>query len=196
MKYLIIFILSIQSVMACQLSIPESYVPTFLNPPVQGHYQKCEDKPEDKCICVEKADPWTSELQDELTNGEPIYSDKANILACESEEACELLRMGHCKELPDYSFFYSFTTNDGFEAYCTKLLGYEQVKTGNKILVENAQKKAAYLANIEAKKQAEEDKKLQKTELMGKLKAVKKSDLTSNAKTVEVLMGVLELLKE
>ena len=52
---------------ACQLSIPESYVPTFLNPPVSGHYEKCEDKPEEKCFCVDEVDPYTSELITEIT---------------------------------------------------------------------------------------------------------------------------------
>ncbi len=49
---------------ACQLSIPESYVPTFLNPPVSGHYKKCEEAPEEKCVCVENVDPWATDLID------------------------------------------------------------------------------------------------------------------------------------
>jgi hypothetical protein len=55
---------------ACQLSIPESYVPTFLNPPVSGHYMKCEEKPEEKCFCVDEVDPYTSELLTEITQDE------------------------------------------------------------------------------------------------------------------------------
>lgn len=51
---------------ACQLSIPESYVPTFLNPPVSGHYTKCEDKPEEACHCVDDVDPYASVLIDEV----------------------------------------------------------------------------------------------------------------------------------
>jgi hypothetical protein len=49
---------------ACQLSIPESYVPTFLNPPVSGHYQKCESEP---CYCVDNVDPWISEFVTEFS---------------------------------------------------------------------------------------------------------------------------------
>ncbi len=49
---------------ACQLSIPERYVPTFLNPPVSGHYKKCEEAPEEKCVCVENVDPWATDLID------------------------------------------------------------------------------------------------------------------------------------
>lgn len=71
MKTLIIFTVLYTSMvfqsLACQLSIPESYVPTFLSPPVSGHYMKCEDKPEEKCFCVDEVDPWTSEMVTEIT---------------------------------------------------------------------------------------------------------------------------------
>ena len=49
---------------ACKLSIPESYIPTFLTPPVSGHYKKCEEAPEEKCVCVESVDPWSTDLID------------------------------------------------------------------------------------------------------------------------------------
>jgi hypothetical protein len=61
---LTILAVACENAKACKLSIPESYIPTFLNPPVYGHYQKCEDKPEEKCHCVEKVDPWTADLID------------------------------------------------------------------------------------------------------------------------------------
>lgn len=64
MKYLIIFILSINTAFACKLSIPERDVARFLAPPVSGHYLKCEDYPEDKCHCVENVDPWATDLID------------------------------------------------------------------------------------------------------------------------------------
>ena len=52
---------------ACQFSIPESYLPTFLTPPVSGHYEKCNEKPEEKCFCIDNVDPYTSELVTEIT---------------------------------------------------------------------------------------------------------------------------------
>ncbi len=74
MKNLIfIFLLVSFPVLACKLSIPESYVPTFLNPPVSGHYEKCESKPSEKCVCVETVDPWINDYID----GSFVYnSDK------------------------------------------------------------------------------------------------------------------------
>ena len=53
---------------ACQLSIPESYIPTFLNPPISGHYEKCEDKQDEKCECVYNVDPYISEYVTETSN--------------------------------------------------------------------------------------------------------------------------------
>lgn len=74
MKYLIILFLSINTAFACQLSIPERDITRFLNPPVSGHYLKCEDYPEDKCVCVESVDPYATDLID----GELVYNaDKA-----------------------------------------------------------------------------------------------------------------------
>jgi hypothetical protein len=70
MKYLIILSILINSALACQLSIPESYIPTFLNPPVSGHYMKCEEKPEEKCFCIDNVNPYTSELLTEITQDE------------------------------------------------------------------------------------------------------------------------------
>lgn len=87
MKYLILFILSINTALACKLSIPESYIPTFLNPPVSGHYEKCEDKPNEKCHCVEAIDPWTSELTDNMVLD---FIRKEQEASCESEEDCQL----------------------------------------------------------------------------------------------------------
>lgn len=51
---------------ACQLSIPESYIPIFLAPPVSGHYVKCEELPKEPCVCVDDVDPWTAVKVDEV----------------------------------------------------------------------------------------------------------------------------------
>lgn len=75
MKYFFLTLLFIQSSLACQISIPESYIPIFLNPPVSGAYKACELAPEDPCHCVEKIDPWSAELIDE-TDEAGIYTGK------------------------------------------------------------------------------------------------------------------------
>lgn len=83
MKYLILLILSVNTALACKLSIPESYVSTFLNPPVSGHYEKCEDKPEEKCICVDDKDPWTHEY----VEGELVVNEAKKAAREQAEKA-------------------------------------------------------------------------------------------------------------
>lgn len=76
MKYLLILSLFIvNSALACNLAIPVSYVPTFLNPPVVGAYAKCDTAPEDQCICIDDISPYYSELVDEMGEGE-IYTGR------------------------------------------------------------------------------------------------------------------------
>jgi hypothetical protein len=92
---LMIFAITLPS-FACKLSIPESYIPTFLSPPVSGHYQKCEDKPEEKCHCVEDVDPWTSVVADNMVldfiRKEKAESclDEADCAAKEAALICDL----------------------------------------------------------------------------------------------------------
>lgn len=98
MKYIIV-VLSFISMpaLACKLSIPESYIPTFLAPPVIGHYQKCEDRPKDKCHCVENVDPWTTDFID----GELVHnSDKkfAKELAEKNAEQARIQKEEKCRE--------------------------------------------------------------------------------------------------
>lgn len=77
--YIILALISIDS-FACQFSIPESYVPTFLNPPVSGHYEKCDSEP---CHCIDTVNPWTYALIDEVDELE-IYT--GNKILVESQQ--------------------------------------------------------------------------------------------------------------
>jgi hypothetical protein len=155
-KYLILLILSINSAIACNLSIPESYIPTFLNPPVIGAYETCESKPNETCHCVDNINSWYSSFVPEIINGSPIYGEKQNISPCVDEESCELLRPFLCQEIKDSYFFYATKSNNGYEAYCTLITGYEQIPSGNKILVTDETKLQAYNAKIAAEKAFEE----------------------------------------
>lgn len=144
MKYLIILSFLINSALACQLSIPESYIPTFLNPPVSGHYMKCEDKPEEKCFCVDEVDPWTSDLVDNVVLD---YIAKSNEITCIDELDCgakfiELSCSLNDEKIKNY---------DLLSVYCAKPI----YKIDGKKLVENAEKKTAYEAAQASKKQLE-----------------------------------------
>lgn len=145
MKYLILFILSINTALACKLSIPERDVARFLAPPVSGHYLKCEDYPEDKCHCVEAIDPWVAELID---NVEVVYL-KGAYLGCEGD--CE-------SKLP------LLTCELGEEKISAETIVYCQKTSAfinGKKLVNSEAKKAAREAaekNAEDAKKAKEEK--------------------------------------
>ena len=129
---------------ACQISIPESYVPTFLNPPVSGHYMKCEDKPEEKCFCVDSVDPWASELVD---NEVIDYISKLNETSCSDIADCDAKFIELSCSLDEEKI----KNYDLLSVYCAKPI----YKIDGKKLVENAEKKAAYEAAQASKKQLE-----------------------------------------
>ena len=148
MKYLIILILSINTALACKLSIPERDVSRFLNPPVSGHYLKCEDYPEDKCHCVESVDPWSAELIDneviDFIRKEKAVSclDEADCLKKESEQICDIGKVIRTES----------------EVYCA----VEAYKKDGVKLVESEAKRAAKIAKEKAEedaKKAKEDKR-------------------------------------
>lgn len=129
---------------ACQLSIPESYVPTFLNPPVSGHYEKCEEKPEEKCFCVDEVDPYTSELVDNIVLD---YIAKSNEITCSDELDCDAKFIEISCSLDEEKI----KNYDLLSVYCAKPI----YKIDGKKLAENAEKKAAYKAAQASKKQLE-----------------------------------------
>lgn len=136
--------IAIGEAQACKLSIPERDVTRFLNPPVSGHYLKCEDYPEDKCHCVEAIDPWSAELTDNLVldfiRKEKAVSciDEAECIAKESEQICDLGKVIRTET----------------EVYCA----VEAYKKDGVKLVESEAKKAAKIAANKALADAEKAK--------------------------------------
>lgn len=185
MKYLILFTLSINTALACQLSIPESYVPTFLNPPVSGHYEKCESEP---CHCVDKINPYYSELID---NEVLDYISKTNETSCTDELDCDAKFIEISCSLDEEKI----KNYELLNVYCTKPI----YKIDGKKLVENAEKKAAYKAAKEAKRIAREAKIAQKEANKVELFALKKSDIDNmtvsqrNAVIVKLINIVQEI---
>lgn len=131
------------------------------------HKKTCKGE----CVEIPDANCPIFDLEDELVNGDPVYSAKENVTECETEEACEQLRSSLCSDLSEYQFFYAENlVLSGFEAYCTKITGYEKVRSERKILKENAQKKAAHLAKIEQAKIELEAKKIEEQEIQEELR--------------------------
>ena len=178
MKYLFLTLFFIQSSFACQLSIPESYIPTFLSPPVSGAYETCKEKPSEKCHCVDKIDPWASELID---NEVIDYISKVDEVACESELDCDdkFAALACAEKIKNYELL---------SVYCAVPV----MKIGGKKLVENKAKKAAH----EAAKVEEEAQELTKRDRKkAARKALKEADLdgaNSNAKLKVIIKALLE----
>jgi len=97
---------------------------------------------------------------DEMINDidQPIYEAKSNVVACaavvddpatteidetktQEEDCLEKQAAQVCDGLNGY---FVVRLEDNSEVYCTKLLGYVEVPSGNKIVVEDATLKAAY----------------------------------------------------
>ena len=169
---------------ACQLSIPESYVPTFLNPPVSGPYMKCESEP---CHCVDNVDPYISELVDNIVLD---YIAKSNEITCSDELDCDTKFIEISCSLDEEKI----KNYDLLSVYCAKPI----YKIDGKKLVENAEKKAAYKAIKEAKRIAREAKIAQKEANKVELFALKKADI--DAMTVSqrnaVIFKLLNIVQE
>ena len=204
MKYLIALIISINTALACQVSIPESYVPTFLNPPVMGHYPKCNES--EACYCADSVNPWTAELVDNVVVDYIAKTDEVScelqtepeVIIVEGEEPIERLPFNPYQDCDDK--FIEISCKDGAEAiknydlmqvYCAK----EIMKIDGKKLIESEVKKAAHVAAKKAEKDAEDLKKEEYKQLKQELKSVNRSELTSNAKTADILMKVLKRLE-
>jgi len=141
---IISLLFGIYQVQACQLSIPESYIPTFLSPPVSGHYMKCESKPEEKCFCVDSVDPYTSELVDNIVLD---YIAKSSEITCSDELDCDAKFIEISCSLDEEKI----KNYDLLSVYCAKPI----YKIEGKKLIENPSKKAAYEAAQASKKQLE-----------------------------------------
>lgn len=188
MKTLIIFTTLYMSMifqsLACQISIPESYVPTFLNPPVSGHYMKCESEP---CHCVDNVDPYISELVDNIVLD---YISKSNEITCSNELDCDAKFIEISCSLDEEKI----KNYELLSVYCAKPI----YKIDGKKLAENAEKKAAYKAAKEAKRIAREAKIAQKEANRVELFALKKADI--DAMTVSqrnaVIFKLLNIVQE
>ena len=126
---------------ACQLSIPESYISTFLAPPVSGHYMKCESEP---CHCVDNVDPYISELVDNIVLD---YIAKSNEIICSDAMDCDAKFIELSCSLDEEKI----KNYDLLSVYCAKPI----YKIEGKKLAESASKKASYEAAQAAKKQLE-----------------------------------------
>lgn len=174
--YLSLFITAISNSYACQISISESYVQTFLNPPVSGAYPKCESEP---CHCVDKINAWHAELVD---NAVLDYIAKSNETACVDELDCDAKFIELSCSLDEEKI----KNYDSLSVYCAKPV----YKIEGKKLVENPDKKAAYEASQLADKASKEKKEKDKKAAIQKFLATDISKANSIVKLQAILIDL------
>ncbi len=148
MRYLTTLILSMNVALACQISIPESYVQTFLNPPVSGHYMKCEASSGERCHCVDKINPFYAEFVDNIV---------LDFIRKENTQSCDPLVVQPATESDCDTKFTALVCAEGVaiknldqsEVYCA----VDVMKVDGKKLVESDVKKAAYQSSEAARLQ-------------------------------------------
>lgn len=150
--------------------------------------EECEYKQGDCAEMKDGASCSAAKIEDEIVDGPAIYSAKKLQVPCESKESCEKLRFSHCSSLDRYEFFYSEKMS-GFEAYCSQLLGHEQVKSGNKFIVSDEAKVQEQDLEIKAKRD-------RKREVKEKLKTLDVSSAKTIADLKIIIKDILEVIKE
>ncbi len=194
MKYIILYALAyILTIPSHASFIAISDLQTCEKADLFSHKEICEGDKQSTCVPFLGGFCQQYDAIDEIVNGNPIYGIKENTTLCTDEVACEELRSSLCQSIPESFFFYAMNANNGYEAYCTKITGYEQVNTGKKVLKNNPVKLAAHLAAIEAKKAAEVAAKANKE---AKCNAFKNADVNSAANTVAAVKAILKLQQD
>lgn len=154
MKYTFLLLISL-NVYANKVPLSEAIRYIEANgTPVAGLYE-CKDKPDEQCLDFSHIESWeTAELADEWVNDldKPIRN-KTQVEKCkkpkdETPQCQEELLALVCEE----EGAEKFASEDLEEVYCSKITGYEQIKSGNKILVNNEEK-------VKAKKEKEKKEK-------------------------------------
>ncbi len=149
------------------------------------------DSSKEKCYCYDTID-WESALfVDEIVNGAPIYTVNSQTL-CESEEDC----LAKMQSLVCDAGFVAKYRMDNPQAFCERLDGYEQVNTGEKVLVNNAAKKAAKEQRQALREQKRAERKAKRDAAKEELKNIDWAQITTIAKMRQVLKAVVDKLEE
>ena len=156
----------------------------------KAHYAK-------KCVKLPKgyvADYFVSvdEMKDD--RGRPLWSSRADQVACSGESDCR----AKLKELvcAGGSGWDRFIAAGFDEVYCARITGFEQRATGDKIAVEDASKKAAHMAAVAAESSAKADKKTKRKQAKGFISKLKSGSDLSKAELRQVLLVLLKDLRK
>ena len=141
MKFLTLLLISFS---ASASYLPESKIGQDTNGiTIYNNSGKCASVYSEKCIKIKKGyNHVYSELADEMVNdySKPTWATRSMVEVCSGQADCE-------QKVSDKACVderHALTDAEFTETWCNKITGYEQVLSGNKIIVENATKKAAY----------------------------------------------------
>jgi len=178
---LVLFLLFTQSVFAINHFIKKSDFDSNVSDPViySGSNAKsfCGD-----CYKIKEGFEFNAayaKLKNETINGDPIYS-KSEVNNC--SEYCESLFKSESNPIICNDTEETPILNlDLNQIYCSKLIGYEQVQTGEKIIVVDKDKKDLYDAVKDAKREAKilerEEREAEIAEIKAMIADVNASDL-------------------
>lgn len=156
---------------------------------IRGEPGKTHDCNETEIDCMDysKVNWNEAKIIDEVVNGDPMYEVNSQS-SCETEEECQ----SKMSELQCDDGFVAKYRMDRPQVFCEKFLGYEQVKTGRKLLVTDPERAEAVRLERETKKaaaQAKADKARAAKE------ALKNTDL-SKIKTIDEIKEVLQKMQD
>jgi hypothetical protein len=143
--FILLFVLTTFEALSCETSIPVSYVPTFLAPPVVGAYQKCDARPEEQCLCIDNVSPYYAELADNVVLD---YVAKLQVQSCTKGVMPEPPVEGFNEYQDCDDRFYALVCEEGtpinnydsLEVYCAK----DVMKVDGKKFIVNETKRIAY----------------------------------------------------
>lgn len=125
MKYFLLLLFPI-------LAFAENFVsPRIVESQAPQAYQmksECERVEESDCVDIANNPVKVYEvfLNSEDDQSKPIYEAASNVQPCQSPEACFMLLPGLCAQTHMALFRPVDESNTSFEAYCTKVSGYEK----------------------------------------------------------------------
>lgn len=176
MKFLLLLIFSFSA--SAGMFIPQSEIGDCSNSKSYKRRGSCKKESGEKCIKLpKKYDCNHYVLADEMIDDpeDPIFS-KNESESCSDEDDCqEKLESKVCSDSKESPIM----TED--EVYCSKMLGYNQIKSGKKIASFDQAKKDAHDAQVQSEKDAKDqeraDRKAEIQEIKGFIQNVNDSDL-------------------
>jgi len=191
MKFLIVFMFFSFPVFACSNYIPHSEAVKAIALSPDAGKLSCKDLPQEACYCFDGIDWESATIIDEVVNGAPIYTVNSQSL-CTDEDACKLaMSTLQC----DIGFTAKYRM-DNPQAFCERLDGYEQVNTGQKVLVNDDAKKVAKEQRQAIKEQKRLERKAKRDAAKEELKNIDWAQITTIAKMRQVLRSVVDKIDD